>query len=941
MRNNEGLNTSAIFGFTKFINDLISKERPSYLGVAFDTHGGNFRHELYPLYKANRGETPADIIASTPHIKRILEAMRIPILEMQGYEADDIIGTIAKRAANDGFEVYMVTPDKDYGQLIDDTIYMYKPSKSGSGIDIVGKERLKEIYHIDSPELIIDVLALWGDASDNIPGVPGIGEKTAVKLINQYGDVEQIIANADSIKGKNGENLRANIEQLRLSRVLATIDINVPIDYQPEKLMMEHPNYSALRALYKEMNFGSLLPTIDFWERCIGTNSTNSSDCEECKELKQTVERDLFGEVVDSPTVVATSVSQTTAEEASDVELDLFSAVGADLDAQEPFLDTIKTTEHKYICLKSEAEQRKLMAMLMTYSRVAFDTETTDINAINASLVGISFSVTEFEAYYVPFDSTDRAATEKTLSIFKPFFENSSITKIGQNIKYDILVLKNYGIEVAGFLADTMIIHYLLDSDSRHGMDSLAEKYLRYTPIPITDLIGKGARQLSMAQVNVDIAAEYGAEDADVTFRLYLKLWKELLAAGMEELYRTIEEPLIKVLASMEYSGVALDSEALHSYAKELGVELSAIEAKILEIAGEKVNINSPKQLGELLFDRLKIDSKPKMTKTKQYKTDEEYLTSLLDKHPVVGMILEYRSLKKLISTYLEALPQLVNSRTGRLHTTYNQTVASTGRLSSNNPNLQNIPIRDERGKFIRKAFVAGDSDSVILSADYSQVELRIMAVLSGDEGMIEAFNSGEDIHTATAAKIYSIEPSEVTSEQRRRAKTANFGIIYGISAFGLSQRLSISRKEAKELIDGYFAHYPKVKEYMEKSVEESRKVGYCSTLFGRRKSLEDINASNAIVRGYAERNAINAPIQGTAADIIKLAMIKVYDKLRAAGLNSILTMQVHDELILEVKKDEVEMVTSIVVESMESVVDMAVKLVAEYGIGESWLEAH
>lgn len=909
MRNNDGLNTSAIFGFTKFINDIISKEQPHHLGVAFDTSGGNFRHELYPLYKANRDETPTDIIAATPHIKRILKAMRIPILEMKGFEADDIIGTIAKKAGCNDFEVFMVTPDKDYGQLVDQCISMYKPSKSGAGIEIVDKNRIKEIYGIDNPELIIDILALWGDASDNIPGVPGIGEKTAIKLVNEFGTVENIIKNVHLIKGKNGENIKNGVDQLLLSKKLTTIDLNVPIAYEPSKLAMEQPDYNELRALYKEMNFGSLMSTIDFWERC------NSSSCAKYSESLPIVgsEPDLFNQE----------------------PLSLF-----DMEQIEDQLATIHTTDHSYTVVNSTHEIKQLASMLMTQKEVCFDTETTSVNPMDASLVGISFAVEEHKAYYIPLDPTNRTSTLDILSIFKPFFESNTIAKIGQNIKYDLLVLRNYNIEVHGFIHDTMVIHYLLESDDRHGMDYLAEKYLSYKPIPISDLIGKGARQLTMDMVSVDKVAPYASEDADITLQLYHKLSPLLAADGLDKLYRDIEEPLIRVLTDMEFTGVSLDKNALESYAVELNSELTKIENTIREQAGYEININSPKQLGELLFDRLKIAPKPKTTKTKQYKTDEEYLTSLSHTHPIVEQILEYRSLKKMLSTYVEALPALINPRTGRIHTTYNQTVASTGRLSSNNPNLQNIPIRDERGKHIRKAFVA-EGDKVMLSADYSQVELRIMAILSGDENMLKAFNSGEDIHRATAANIYNIPLDEVTSEQRRRAKTANFGIIYGISPFGLAARLGISRTEANELIDGYFAHYPKVKKYMESTVAEARSKGYCTTLFARRKQLPDIDASNANIRGYAERNAINAPIQGTAADIIKIAMSKLHKKLHDGGYQAKLIMQVHDELIIELPKSELEEVTKLIIDAMENVVDLPVKLVAEYGIGHSWLDAH
>ncbi len=931
MRNSAGLNTSAIYGFTKFINDLMSKEQPNHLGVAFDLSGGTFRNELYPLYKANRAETPEDIILSTPHIKRILEAMHIPILEMKGYEADDIIGTIAKKAACNDFEVYMVTPDKDYGQLVSDCIHMYKPAKSGKGIEIISKAHIKEYYGTDNPELIIDILALWGDAADNIPGVPGIGEKTAIKLINEYGDIEKIIEAAPNIKGKQGVNILANIEQLRLAKELATIDLNVPVEYSPDKLKVKEPDYKLLRELYIEMNFASLMPTIDFWERA--NNKSKATTAAQKAVPAKPAQPSLFDEI-EPPQEVAPQAEEVV----------IFASAPSPnrapslFDEVEVSLDSIS---HQYTAITTIAELEQLVAMLSMQSEISFDTETTNLNPLLADIVGLSFAAEPHKAYYIPTPVTDKEQTQKILDILKPLFKNSNIAKIGQNIKYDLLVLKNYGVEVEGTLYDTMIIDSLLDSDQRHGMDFMAERYLSYKTIPISDLIGKGAKQITMDKVELEKVTPYACEDADITLQLYYLLWSKAKQQGLDKLYFEVEEPLIKVLTDMEYAGIKLDKDALSEYAKELNEELNKTTLSIYELAGEEVNINSPKQLGELLFERLKITDKPKMTKTKQYKTDEETLTSLRDKHAVVDLILEYRSLKKLLSTYVEAIPLLINPNTGRVHTTYNQAGTSTGRLSSNNPNLQNIPIRDERGKRIRKAFVAEGDDKVILAADYSQVELRIMAALSKDSSMIEAFNSGEDIHTTTAAKIFGVEISEVTSSQRRQAKSANFGIIYGISVFGLSTRLLIGRKEASDLIDGYFAHYPKVKEYMEESVNRGRELGYSSTMFGRRKYLADINAPNGIVRGYAERNAINAPIQGSAADIIKIAMIRLHAAIKEGGFKSRLILQVHDELVLEVYKSELEEVTKIVVECMEGVIELPVKLIAEHGNATSWLEAH
>lgn len=940
MRNSEGLNTSAIYGFTKFINDIVTRERPHHLGVAFDPHGGNFRHQLYPAYKANRSATPEDIINSTPHIKRILEAMRIPVLEVKGFEADDVIGTIAKKAACNDFEVYMVTPDKDYGQLLEQCCYMYKPGKSGSGVEIVGQKEILKEYGFTSVSQIIDLLALWGDASDNVPGVPGVGEKTAIKLLHEYGSVENILANKESLKGKMRENFINFEEQLILSKRLVTIDTNVPIDYEPQKLVMEEPLYDDLRKIYIELGFSSLLKDLDLWQResqiaASGAQYIGSAKNE--PEMASLFDEPQFMPANPKPPKVSSTLRAPKIE------------VAEPLPAAEPAslfssttLDNISTTPHTYNILRDMDGIKQLSAMLALTSEFSFDTETTSLNPLSASLVGISIAIEPHKAYYIPLDASSKEATTALLEPLKAVFANKKISKIGQNCKYDILMLQRYGIDIKGPLLDTMIMHYLLESDQRHGMDFLSETYLKYSPIPIEELIGKGSKALTMNQVDIERAGEYAAEDADVTLRLKNILWPMIESENQQSLYFNIEEPLIRVLASMESAGVAIDIEALKEFEGELNISLNKLEEEIKEVAEQpSININSSVQLGELLFDKLKIELKPKLTKTKRYRTDEEYLESLSDKHFVVGLILEYRGLRKLQSTYVEALPKLISPTTGRLHTTYNQAVASTGRLSSNNPNLQNIPIREANGKRIRRAFIASSPNTQLLSADYSQIELRIMAHLSGDEALISAFKRGEDIHAATAAKIYGKAIEDVTSEERRRAKTANFGIIYGISVFGLSSRLNISRPDAKLLIDGYFSSYPKVKEYMDSCITVAREKGYVETMFGRRKGLLDINSSNSMVRSYAERNAINSPIQGSAADIIKIAMNNLYAKLTDGNYKSRLILQVHDELILEVERSEAEAVSRLVVEAMESAATLSVPLVADWAMADNWLDAH
>ncbi|MFI3267095.1 MAG: DNA polymerase I [Rikenellaceae bacterium] len=943
MRNKDGLNTSAIFGFTKFINNIITREKPQYLGVAFDPKGGNFRHKLFPEYKANRAETPEDIIAATPHIKRILEAMKIPILEVAGYEADDVIGTIATKAACNDFEVFMVTPDKDYGQLIQECCYMYKPSRKGEGIEIVGLDELYEHYGIRDSKLIIDILALWGDVADNVPGVPGIGEKTAVKLVNEYGTVESILNSTDKLKGKLKENLENSVETLKLSKTLVTIDCNVPIEFNAESLYIDEPDYELLRNIYTEMNFSSLISDLQMWQHSkdmisFDENPGREVTAEECGYTGE-VMLSLFDDV---PNVEYNKTDKKEIKQEASTQI--ISQTNQSLFdfEQEESLKNIKNTNHTYITLSDVNSVKQIATILSMKSEFAFDTETTGLNTISDSLVGLSISYEPHKAYYIPLNAHHRESTIELLEPLRAVLESEKITKIGQNIKFDISMLNSYGFNVGGFLVDTMLLHYLLDSDSRHSMDYLSEKYLNYKPISIEELLGKGAKKMTMDMVSVDIVSEYAAEDADVTFLLKQILWKECEKENLIEIYRTIEEPLINVLNAMERNGVTIDTKSLKTFSVELQEKADAIEKKIKDLAeNPAININSAKQIGELLFDKLKIVDKPKRTKTKQYKTDEEYLQSLSDKHPVIEDILEYRGIKKLLTTYVDALPLLVNPKTNRIHTTYNQAVASTGRLSSTNPNLQNIPIRDDSGKNIRKAFVACDDDHLLISADYSQIELRIMASLSKDSALIEAFNNGEDIHRATAAKIFGKELSEVTDDERRKAKTANFGIIYGISAFGLAERLNISRKEAKELIDGYFMSYPGVKDYMDKAVDDARKVGYVETIFGRRKQLNDINSPNAIVRGYAERNAINAPIQGSAADIIKIAMIKLFEALQHEMPEAKMLMQVHDELIIEFKKEDKDKISQIVVDSMENAVNLAVKMVAEFGISDNWLGAH
>ncbi len=896
--NSKGLNTSAIYGFTNTLIDLIAKENPSHVAVVFDPPGPTFRHEVYKEYKAHREAMPEDIRKSIPYIKNIIEGFQIPILQVDGYEADDVIGSLAKQAEKEGFTTFMMTPDKDYGQLITDHIKMYKPGRAGGDMEIIDKSKICEKFKINNPEQIIDIMGLMGDSSDNIPGAPGIGEKTAIKLIEKYGSIENIYNNIDEIKGKQKEKLLENKEQVMLSKDLVTIKLDVPVKIDVKKLVLDDPDEKVLTKLFEELEFRTTARRL-FQKEIITTQAGS------------VMQGTLFGD---------SDSSQSNHENSKN----------------------ISNSDHEYILVDNENERKKLIKQLSNSKEFCFDTETTDLNPHNAEVVGVSVSWEIHKAYYIHIPEKKEEA-QKVLDEFKPLFENKKIRKIGQNIKYDILVLKNYDIKVQGEIFDSMIAHYLLQPELRHNLNYLSEQYLGYKPVEIETLIGKkGAKQGSMRNVPLEKLKDYAAEDADLTYQLKELFEKELEKTGLSNLAETLEMPLIPVLAEMESNGVKINTNALNDYSKKLNKELIKIEEKIIDQAGVSFNISSPKQLGEILFDKLKLDPNAKKTKSKQYSTSEETLVKLADKHPIVNDVLEFRSLKKLLSTYIEALPKLINQKTGKIHTSFNQAIAATGRLSSNNPNLQNIPIREERGREIRKAFIPRDNDHVLLAADYSQIELRLMAHMSQDENMITAFKNNTDIHTATAAKIFHVETlSDVTKEQRRKAKTANFGIIYGISAFGLSQRLNIPRTEAKQLIDEYFKGFPKVKEYMDKSIADAREKGFVETLMGRKRFLKDINSRNATVRGFAERNAINAPIQGSAADIIKLAMIDVFNELEKQNLKTKMILQVHDELIFDVYKPELEKVKEMVKNKMENAVKLSIPLTVDLGTGENWLEAH
>lgn len=897
--NSKGVNTSAVFGFINTLEDVLKREQPTHIAVAFDPKGPTFRHEAFEQYKAQREETPEVIRQSVPVIKEVIQAYHIPILEVPYYEADDVIGTVAKQAAANGFEVYMMTPDKDYGQLVADHIYMYRP-KFGGDYEVLGVSEVLEKYQLQSTEQVIDLLGLMGDTADNIPGCPGVGEKTAQKLLAEFGSIENLLANTDKLKGAQKKKVEENVEQIRFSKFLATIKTDVPITFDAELCKRVAPDEDRLVELYTELEFKT------FINRLKGESSVASSS----KEPKAAVQYDLFA----TEPVVESEVSS---------------------------LADITTMPHSYYLADTAEKQIALCEQLLQEKSFAFDTETEGLDPLTAGLVGMSFAIREQEAWYVPVPANREEATDIVLRL-APALQHPEIEKVGQNIKFDILALRKYGVRVKGPLFDTMLAHYLLNPELRHGMDYLAETYLKYKTVPIEDLIGpKGKKQASMRTVPIEQIKEYAAEDADVTLRLKHYFAPLLKQEGLESLFFEMEMPLIYVLAEMEATGVKLDTNALKQSSEVLSQQLSTLEESIYDLAGQSFNINSTKQVGEILFDKLKLDEKAKKTKTGGYSTSEEVLEKIRGKHPIVDKLLEYRGIKKLLSTYIDALPALIHPETGKIHTSFNQAVTATGRLSSTNPNLQNIPVRDELGREIRKAFIADDDDCIFFSADYSQIELRLMAHLSNDPHMVEAFCSGADIHAATAAKIYGIPVEEVTSDMRRKAKTANFGIIYGISVFGLAERLSIPRAESKELIDGYFQTYPRIKEYMEESIRVAKEKGYVETLFKRKRFLPDINSHNAIVRGYAERNAINAPIQGSAADIIKLAMIRIHQRFEAEHLKSRMILQVHDELNFNVRKEEFDRVKEIVLDCMEHVLQLRVPLIADCGEGKNWLEAH
>ena len=896
-RNSKGLNTSAIMGFINTLNEVQTKEKPTHIGVAFDPSGPTFRHIEYPEYKAQREACPEDIKAAVPIIKEVLDAYHIPVLEVAGYEADDVIGTIATKAGKAGVETYMLTPDKDYGQLVTDNVYMYRPRHDG-GYEGMNPESVITKYGLDNTSQVIDLLGLMGDSSDNIPGCPGVGEKTAVKLIKEFGNIDTLLQNTDKLKGALKKKVEENGELIRMSRYLATIKTDAPIELDLKSLEVVEPDNEKLEKLFEELEFKT------FAKRIL------KKDKQEPK--KQNLQLDLFS---DFPT-----------EGQAESEFSSF--------------ETIKSIAHDYKLVDNEEEMKKLCDYFLTKEILSLDTETTSVEAINAKLVGLSFSVKENEAFYVPVPQ-DEAEARKIVEIFRPAYEDEKILKIGQNLKYDYEVLMNYGVEIKGKMFDTMIAHYVIQPELHHNMDYLAEIYLNYQTIHIEELLGpKGKGQKNMSDLDPKDVYEYAAEDADVTLKLKNKLEAELRKYGAEELFYNIEMPLMPVLAEMEMNGVLIDTKSLAETSTVLTKRMEEVEREIYELAGGEFNIASPRQVGEVLFDKLKIVEKAKKTKKGQYVTNEEVLQSLKGKHKIVGAILEHRGLKKLLGTYIDALPKLINSRTGHIHTSFNQATTATGRLSSSDPNLQNIPVRGEEGKEIRKAFIP-EPGCLFFSADYSQIELRVMAHLSGDENMIEAFREGHDIHAATAAKIYKEEMENVTRDQRTKAKRANFGIIYGITIFGLADRLEISREEARQLIDGYFETFPKVKEYMEKAKEEARSKGYVETLFHRRRYLADINSANGTVRGFAERNAINAPIQGTAADIIKVAMVRIHRRFKSENIRSKMILQVHDELNFSVYPDEKEKVERIVLEEMQNAFPMEVPLVADCGWGNNWLEAH
>ena len=894
--NSKGLNTSAVMGFCNTLNEVLTKEKPTHIGVAFD-HGKTFRHDAFPEYKAQREETPEDIKLSVPLIKQVLEAMRIPILQVDGFEADDIIGTVATRFGADGIDTFMLTPDKDYGQLIGPNVFMYRP-RHGGGYEILGEKEVGEKYGIPTPAQVIDLLALMGDSADNFPGCPGVGEKTAAKLINQFGSIDNMLQHTDEIKGKLREKVENAVEDIKMSKFLATIRTDVPMELDLDELKVEQPDETKLRAIFEELEFKTLI-----------NKFLNKS---EVKPKTNNNQLDLFAEN-----------STNESDEPKNAKF-----------------ESIKTTQHEYKLIENEEELRQLCDFFITKESVSIDTETTSTDAISAELVGLSFSVEEKKAFYVAVPANYEEAL-KIVQIFKPLYESDKIMKIGQNIKYDYEVLTRYGVTLQGKMFDTMIAHYLIQPELHHNMDYMAETLLGYQTIHIEELLGpKGKKQKNMRDLSPADIYEYTAEDADITLRLKNVLEPRLKELGVEELFWNIEMPLVRVLADMELNGVCLDTEALQDTSKIFTERMKQYEQEIYKEAGEEFNISSPKQVGDILFGKMQIMDKPKKTKTGQYVTSEEVLQSLENKSPIVRNILNYRGMKKLLSTYIDALPKLINPRTGHIHTSFNQALTATGRLSSSDPNLQNIPVRTDDGKEIRKCFIP-EEGCLFFSADYSQIELRIMAHLSEDENMMEAFREGHDIHRATAAKIWHVDIDKVTDAQRKKAKQANFGIIYGITTYGLAQRMDIPNSEAKELIEGYFRTFPKVQAYMEHAKEEARAKGYAETLFHRRRYLADINSRNATVRGFAERNAINAPIQGTEADIIKVAMVRIWERFKKEGIRSKMILQVHDELNFSVFPEEREQVERIVIEEMQNAYPLNVPLIADAGWGKNWLEAH
>ena len=894
--NSKGMNTSAVMGFVNTLNEILTKEHPTHIGVAFD-HGKTFRDEAFPAYKAQREETPEDIRASVPVIKDIITAMNIPVLQADGFEADDVIGTLATKAGAAGIETYMLTPDKDYGQLVRDNVFIFRP-RHGGGYETMGPKEVNEKYGLSSPDQVIDLLALMGDSADNFPGCPGVGPKTAAKLIGEFGSIDAILANSSKIKGKLREKVEGAVEDIRMSKFLATIRTDVPVELNLDALKLKEPDMKRLTEIYTELEFKSLL--------------------------------DKFVKKPQQP------------QKTVNAQLDLFAEnpTNHSVDAEFSKYESLKTTPHEYQLIETEEDARKLFDLFVTKQILSLDTETTSVNPIDAELVGLSFAAEEGKAFYVAIPA-EREKAERIVNIFKPLYESPDILKIGQNIKYDMEVLMNYGVRLSAPMFDTMIAHYVLQPEQKHNMDILAETLLNYQTVHIDELIGpKGKGQKSMRDLSPASVCDYAAEDADITLRLYNVLKPRLKETNVEQLFYDIEMPLVPVLADMETTGVRLDTEALAETSKVLTVRMKQIERNIYELAGHEFNIASPKQVGEVLFGEMKIVEKPKKTKTGQYVTSEEVLQQLRSKAPIVADILEHRGLKKLLGTYVDALPKLINPRTGHIHTSFNQAVTATGRLSSSDPNLQNIPVRGEDGKEIRKCFIP-EPGELFFSADYSQIELRVMAHLSGDKNMIEAFREGYDIHAATAARIYKEKIEDVSRDQRTKAKRANFGIIYGITVFGLAERLEISRDEAKQLIDGYFETFPDVHAYMEKAKELAREHGYAETFFHRRRYLPDITSHNATVRNFAERNAINAPIQGSAADIIKIAMVKIYERFRKEGIRSRMILQVHDELNFSVIPEEKEKVERIVLEEMQNAYPLQVPLVADSGWGKNWLEAH